>query len=220
MEKKYLPENYPWSIKGLRDCIKENHLKSEIIFETKGYLPYLKIRNMAIVAVASYADSVILGANTKWCISEHISSWQQYVEKEKSVQLFIYDFQAKPGTNASMYGFTLKVNKGHVEPYCGFTRDDEPIAKFFKSKDDWSGLINKVIKPNFGSLEMFDKILEFHEKTYHVKEEMDEWEKIAFDTTMPPVNNIQIPANQIYLDDDDDFYIPSYSFPYWYETDY
>ena len=67
---------------------------------------------------------------------------------------------------------------------------------------------------------MFDKILEFHEKTYHVKEEMDEWEKIAFDTTMPPVNNIQIPANQIYLDDDDDFYIPSYSFPYWYETDY
>ena len=84
---KFLPENYGWSVEGLKKCIYDNYLQSEIIAENN---------HAAIVHVKSYNDSILLGAFTNWCISQHSCSWEQYVSKNGNYQVFIYDFTKKP----------------------------------------------------------------------------------------------------------------------------
>ena len=82
--KSFTTENYPWSLEGLRQCIKGNKMKSKIL-ATNG--------NRAIVRVANYKDSESLGAYSDWCISQHKCSWEQYVENHpQNVQVFFFDF--------------------------------------------------------------------------------------------------------------------------------
>ena len=88
MEKLFNSENYKWNLKELEKCIKENSLDSEIIAVNGD-------NTVAIVHVKSYKDSVILGAMSDWCISQHECSWKQYVSGDNNYQIFIFNGRCK-----------------------------------------------------------------------------------------------------------------------------
>ena len=167
MAKNYTIENYPWSLSGLKSCIKDNKLKSEIICETN---------SAAIVHVKSYEDSIILGADTKWCISQHDVSWKQYISDKKGIQIFIYCFNKDNKDDKSLIGFTFEVERGKVKPYCGFSRFDNPIDKVYKEEDDYTALKMGVLLPTFGNIfnELEEVIFDLYNETYCKKEKKEE----------------------------------------------
>lgn len=192
MAKNYTIKNYPWSLSGLKSCIKDNKLKSEIICETK---------NAAIVHVVSYEDSIILGADTKWCISQHDVSWKQYILDKKGIQIFIYCFNKDNIDDKSLIGFTFEVERGKVKPYCGFSRFDNPIEKVYKEEDDYTALKMGVLLPAFGNIfnELEEVIVSLHNETYpnktikkkeEKKESIDDWEKCFEEEEFPGFTEI------------------------------
>lgn len=142
-KKLFLASNYNWSFSGLEKCITDNKLKSRILIGDN---------NGAIVHVTSYNDSVILGAESDWCISQHKCSWEQYVTKPNGVQLFFFCFNEYPHGNKSLYGATFVIEKGDVKTSCCFTRDNNPISKVEGFKTDGEALFNVVINPIFGNI--------------------------------------------------------------------
>ncbi len=144
---KFLPENYDWSVKGLRKCIYDICLKSEIIAEND---------HAAIVHVKSYNDSILLGAFTKWCISQHACSWEQYVSNNDNYQVFIYDFSKKPEHELSMVGATY-TKGGKLN--CSFTRLNNPLFEATNCTTDSFAIYNKILKPIFGGTFLIDKLI-------------------------------------------------------------
>jgi hypothetical protein len=139
-------ENYPWSIDGLQQCIKENRCKAKII-AING--------NKAIVKVESYGASQVLGAYSDWCISQHRCSWEQYVSNHpENIQIFFYDFDLKPTDNLSLVGatFTMANDKKSMSLMCCFTRENHPIGeKIGKGpKEDLEALNKLIANKNFG----------------------------------------------------------------------
>ena len=175
MEKKhFLTSNYGWSLGELKRCIKENKLKSKIIFSTKC---------SAIVQVVSYDESVILGAVSDWCISQHKCSWDQYVKNPQGVQLFFYCFDQPVQNYNSLFGATFKVEDDVVITDCCFTRDNNPIAKVEKLDTDEEALFTTVIEPRFGDIkeELAKEIYSIHKETYKPKQKVTE-SKVGIDT--------------------------------------
>ena len=144
---KFLPENYGWSVEGLKKCIYDNYLQSEIIAENN---------HAAIVHVKSYNDSILLGAFTNWCISQHSCSWEQYVSKNGNYQVFIYDFTKKPEHEISMVGATY-TKEGKL--ICSFTRVNIPLFETTKCSTDSFAIYNKILKPLFGKTFLIDKLI-------------------------------------------------------------
>jgi len=144
---KFLPENYGWSVEGLKKCIYDNNLQSEIITENN---------HAAIVHVKSYNDSILLGALTVWCISQHSCSWGQYVSRNENYQVFIYDFSKKPEHELSMVGATY-TKEGKL--ICSFTRLNIPLFEATKCNTDSFAIYNKVLKPLFGKPFSIDKLI-------------------------------------------------------------
>ena len=144
--KNFISENYPWSIDGLQQCIKENKCKAKII-AING--------NKAIVKIESYGASQIFGAYSDWCISQHRCSWEQYVSNHpENIQIFFYDFSLKPTDNLSLVGatFTMANDKKSMSLMCCFTRENHPIGeKIGKGpKEDLEALNKLIANKNFG----------------------------------------------------------------------
>ncbi len=144
--KNFISENYPWSIDGLQQCIKENKCKAKII-AING--------NKAIVKIESYGASQIFGAYSDWCISQHRCSWEQYVSNHpENIQIFFYDFSLKPTDNLSLVGatFTMANDKKSMSLMCCFTRENHPIGeKIGKGpKEDLEALNKLISNKNFG----------------------------------------------------------------------
>lgn len=162
--KHFNSKNYRWSLEGLINCIEENKLISEILFYTE---------TGAIVHVKSYEDSVILGAESDWCISQHRESWHKYVEKDNCIQLFFYNFEKKVEEDDSLVGVTFN-DQGKV--VCGFTRPNYPIGELCnkKYKTDENALIKHIIDKNFDGIidELRETIKAIHIETYKKKEEV------------------------------------------------
>ena len=135
MAKNFIPENYPWSVRGLKKCIKENRLKDvEILIETD---------SAAIVYVPNYESSVVLGANANWCISQHRCSWEQYVSNENNVQIFFYNFSPDAEYELSLVGATYALDdtgslgwEPSVFVTCSFTKSDKELFKFVQLGTD------------------------------------------------------------------------------------
>lgn len=143
MKKLFTAENYGWNIDGLKLCIKDNKLKSKILFSNP---------NGAIVHVTSYNESVILGAESEWCISQHNVSWEQYVVKPKGIQLFFYCFNEKAESDYSLYGATFQIKDDEVKTMCCFTRENNPIGKARGFDTDEEALMGTVVGPVFGDI--------------------------------------------------------------------
>lgn len=144
--KNFISENYPWSIDGLQQCIKENKCKAKII-AING--------NKAIVKVGNYSTSQSLGAYSDWCISQHRCSWEQYVSNHpENIQIFFYNFELKPTDNLSLVGatFTMANDKKSMSLMCCFTRENHPIGeKIGKGpKEDLEALNKLIANKNFG----------------------------------------------------------------------
>ena len=144
--KNFISENYPWSIDGLQQCIKENKCKAKII-AING--------NKAIVKIESYGASQIFGAYSDWCISQHRCSWEQYVSNHpENIQIFFYDFSLKPTDNLSLVGatFTMANDEKSMSLMCCFTRENHPIGeKIGKGpKEDLEALNKLIANKNFG----------------------------------------------------------------------
>jgi hypothetical protein len=140
MKKPFTQSNYGWNLDGLIRCIKENKLKSEIVFSTP---------TSAIVRVVSYGESEILGAESTWCISQHRVSWEQYVEKTNGIQLFFYCFNHSVSGDDSLYGATFQVKGDIINTYCCFTRENHPLGKSRKFNTDEEAL-EVVVEKEFG----------------------------------------------------------------------
>ena len=143
--KNFISENYPWSIDGLQQCIKENKCKAKII-AING--------NKAIVKIESYGASQIFGAYSDWCISQHRCSWEQYVSNHpENIQIFFYDFSLKPTDNLSLVGatFTMANDEKSMSLMCCFTRENHPIGeKIGKGpKEDLEALNKLIANSNF-----------------------------------------------------------------------
>ena len=141
--KSFILKNYSWSLEELRRCIRENHLKSEIIYCRQ---------NAAIVHVKSYHDSQILGAMSTWCICEHDCSWRQYVIDTNGIQLFIYRFDEMPEGDTGLYGATFVIENDKPKTHCCFTRANNPISKVRHFDTDGEALFRTVIIPVFGNI--------------------------------------------------------------------
>ena len=102
-------KNYKWTLGGLSKCIEDNKLESQIVAYTD---------TAAIVHVKNYHDSQILGAESDWCISQHKSSWEQYVSKNKRIQLFFYNFSKFVKDNMDLVGATFVADKKNVSLFC------------------------------------------------------------------------------------------------------
>ncbi len=142
MDKYFSDKNYEWSVYGLEKCLKENKLDSSIIVKNK---------NAAIVKVECYHDSVILGALTSWCISQHECSWNQYVKDNGNYQIFIFDFSKDPGDDLSIIGATWRINTNSPHLICCYTRPNVPINQSTGHSTDFGGLTEAIIKPIFGN---------------------------------------------------------------------
>lgn len=135
MAKNFIPENYEWSVKGLKKCIKENRLKDvEILIENS---------HAAIVYVPNYESSVVLGANANWCISQHRCSWEQYVSNDNHVQIFFYNFSPDAEYELSIVGATYALDDSGslgCEPSvfvtCSFTKSNKELFKFVQFDTD------------------------------------------------------------------------------------
>ena len=133
-------ENYPWSIDGLQQCIKENRCKAKII-AING--------NKAIVKVESYGASQVLGAYSDWCISQHRCSWEQYVSNHpNNIQVFFYNFDFPHDSNLSLVGATFTMDKDwkSMNLMCCFTRENRPIGdKLNKGPEADLEALNKLV---------------------------------------------------------------------------
>lgn len=149
MAKNFIPENYPWSVRGLKKCIKENRLKDvEILIESS---------HAAIVYVPNYESSVVLGANANWCISQHRCSWEQYVSNENNVQIFFYNFSPSAEYELSIVGATYALDDSDSlgwEPSvfvtCSFTKSDKELFKFVGLGTDDDAVRYAVVDPLYG----------------------------------------------------------------------
>ena len=178
-------------------CIKENNLKSEILFVNE---------NAAIVNVVSYEESVILGAESCWCISQHKCSWDQYVLKPQGVQLFFYCFDKPVHNYGSLYGATFKVKGDSVITDCCFTRDNNPISKVEKFDTDEEALFTTVIEPRFGNIkdELFDIIYDIQKETYKPKpkpkaKQKATEHKVSLDLETEGLNDLNFNCNPLDL---------------------
>ena len=148
--KTFTTKNYPWTLNGLIKCMEDHRMDSEII---------CNYNNCAIVMVKNYNDSIILGANSDWCISQHACSWEQYVSKNNNIQLFYYNFNLKPENNLSLVGATYRM-RDRVELVCCFTRENRPIQEKMKCSCDDVALQELILKPLYGSETTDIEILE------------------------------------------------------------
>jgi len=151
--KSFTTKNYKWSLEGLCQCIEDNKLKSAILFYTD---------TAAIVHVKSYEDSVVLGAVSDWCISQHSSSWRQYVERNNCVQVFIYNFAKKPNDDDSLIGATYDVkgdSPGKVVLVCSFTRPNNPLRTLDGGTSDSVTMKRRILSPIFGKCFKLDDVI-------------------------------------------------------------
>jgi len=194
MEKQFRPKNYKWSLKGLEKCIKENELKSRIVAVDK-------TNTKAIVHVTSYHDSVILGATSSWCISQHDCSWRQYVSSENNTQIFVFNFDLSPMSDElSLVGATFK--KGG-ELFCAFSRENHPLAEVTERKNDSIALFDIVIDPHFGNEidEVLNELINGKHPKGHVNDDFVEEQLVT--TTEPRFSYFgPISWNYSYLYDD------------------
>lgn len=158
--KTFTTKNYPWTLNGLIKCMEDHRMDSEII---------ANYNNCAIVMVKNYSDSVILGANSDWCISQHNCSWEQYVSKDNNIQLFYYNFNLKPSDNLSLVGATYRMRE-HAELICCFTRENRPIHEKMKCSGDDVALQELILIPLYGSesadIEILDVCANYNEQSY------------------------------------------------------
>jgi hypothetical protein len=210
MKKAFTQSNYGWSLKGLMRCIKENNLKSNIVFSTE---------TSAIVHVKSYADSQILGAESTWCISQHDVSWKQYVEDTNGVQLFFYCFNHSVTGDYSLYGATFKVSGNIVNTHCCFTRENNPIGKARGFKTDEEALCT-VVEKDFGKgvfNELASIICDIYEKEIKPNAKPDKKEKNGF-TELPFLQGIgDVDGGETYHDYLDNLYFANSDY---YDTDF
>ena len=138
--KSFRTENYPWSIEGLQNCIKENKIKAKVI-AING--------NKAIVRVNSYGASQVLGYYSDWCISQHRCSWEQYVSNHpNNIQVFFYNFDFPHDSNLSLVGatFTMSDDLNSMKLMCCFTRENRPIGdKLNKGPEADLEALNKLV---------------------------------------------------------------------------
>jgi len=200
MKKPFTQSNYGWNLDGLISCIKDNKLKSEIIFSTP---------TSAIVRVVSYNESEILGAESTWCISQHRVSWEQYVIKTNGIQLFFYCFKNPVYKDNSMYGATFQVEGEKVKVYCGFTRENNPMGKAMGYKTDKDAIVSMMFN-NFGTgafEELGDIIYEIYTKEHGTTAE----HKVTEDEVGKAIDlgRVEIPyyvPENVFEDYDDDYY--------------
>lgn len=192
MKRPFTEENYGWNLDGLIRCIKDNKLKSKILFSNP---------QGAIVHVVSYNESVILGAESTWCISQHNISWEQYVVSTKGVQLFFYCFDEPVESDYSLYGATFQIENDYVKTYCCFTRENNPIGKARGYYSDEEALLKTVVSKVFGDIydQLAEAIGEIHNNTYGKKKE--ETKKKIEVSPLP-----HIPTPHCWISDDDTFY--------------
>lgn len=171
-------KNYPWSINGLKRCIKDNKLNAKII-AING--------EKAIVKVNDYKASEILGAASDWCISQHTCSWEQYVSKDDNIQLFFYNFSLLYDNYMSLVGatFTMRKDLASMKLMCCFTRENHPISEKINKKNCDLEALNKLIATqNFGftitenNNPLFDALVKDvkENNTFSVSE--DSWGKV------------------------------------------
>ena len=118
MAKGFYPFFYEWSVDGLRQCMSDNGMSSKMLYGDD---------NCAIIHVTCYEDSVLLGEIRNWCISQHESSWEQYVIRPNGVQIFFYDFTKNPKDDDSLIGATYTLKDGRTNLMCCFVRPNYPI---------------------------------------------------------------------------------------------
>ena len=143
MEKKFVTENYHWSVEGLKQCIKDNKLKGVTII--------VENEHAAAVEVPTYAASVVLGGMSDWCISQHKCSWEQYVSKQNNIQVFFFNFAINPFDDLSLVGATFKKD-GKV--MCSFTRENHPLHEITKHKNDQIALYEAIMYNNYSYSEV------------------------------------------------------------------
>ena len=142
--RKFTTKEYSWTLNGLTNCIKDNKMKSKIICSTN---------KAAIVHVANYDESVALGAESDWCISQHKESWRKYVTDDNNVQLFIYDFSKTPSYDDSLIGATFSTEpNGKAKLICSFVRPNYPVHELFENSNDKDALWF-ILKSLFGDFE-------------------------------------------------------------------
>lgn len=168
MEIKFTTDNYPWSIDGLKSCIKDNKLKGvKILVEND---------TAAAVYIPNYQASIVLGGMSDWCISQHKCSWKQYVSDKNNVQMFFFDFSKKPLSELTLVGATY-TNENKFGVMCAFTRGNHPLHEIVKKKDDQKALYEEIISENFSWPQMAlidESINNIFNGLKPVKEELNE----------------------------------------------
>jgi hypothetical protein len=202
MKKPFTEKNYGLNLDGLKRCIEDNKLKSKILFSN----PY-----GAIVHVVSYDESVILGAESTWCISQHNVSWEQYVVKPNGIQLFFYCFQSPVNSDYSLYGATFKIKDNEIETMCCFTRENNPIGKARGYDTDEEALMNTVVGNIFGDIfnQLAEKIYNIGKSTKEGKNkepiqqsESDKIDLTSLSTYIPAQSNCYFREYDFFEDDD------------------
>jgi len=201
-------KNYSWSLDGLTRCIRDNHLESEIVAYTD---------MAAIVHVKSYYDSQILGAESSWCICQHMESWAQYVSRENRIQLFFYNFapKCKVKENTDLVGATFI--PGHNRPmlYCCFGKNNHPIHEYYKRQtpeiDDIDAL-DSILRTNF-KCNIIEADGDFSLLLKEIEKNMSK--KKGIEKSMPKKKDIKIDFEPLYEkkwpEDYSYFYTPFYS---------
>ena len=199
MEIKFTTNNYPWSIAGLKTCINDNKLKGVKILAENNYT--------AAVYIPTYQASVILGAMSDWCISQHKCSWKQYVSDNNNVQMFFFDFTRKPSSELTLIGATY-TEKGVI---CAFTRGNHPLHEVVKKEDDQKALYEEIISKNFSDSQWFiidEAINSMFKKNEPVKEKIVEIDPSEFDCESVMESKTETIRRKSWIDDDDFWYDP------------
>ena len=205
--KSFRTENYPWSIEGLQNCIKENKIKAKVI-AING--------NKAIVRVNSYGASQVLGYYSDWCISQHRCSWEQYVSNHpNNIQVFFYNFDFPHDSNLSLVGatFTMSDDLNSMKLMCCFTRENNPIGnKLNKGPEaDLEALNKLVIIPYFhfeitpDNNPLFNNFVGEREPNVEVKEEKKKLAKLEDDSDVSASRRKRSSRAHYLFDYDDDW---------------
>ena len=176
---------FNWSIDGLRLCMSHNDMSSKILYGDK---------NCAIVHVKCYEDSVLLGDISDWCISQHESSWEQYVIKPNGAQIFFYDFTKSPTKDDdSLIGATYVLKDGHTSLMCCFVRPNYPIQELHNDCETDETAMNIYMFEgvfNGTKLDLYDYIERALRKDEHIKREL---KKKEMPELIPEVFSIPFP---------------------------
>lgn len=197
---KFSIKELPWTVASLISYIQENCPSSKVIMYND---------TCAAVLVGNYQDSVKLGAESDWCISQHNCSWQQYVVKPQSLQMFFFNFSKKKPKFDSLVGATFHVDTfNNVNLTCCFGKDNHPICEYYKLDSDFEALNERILIPNFG-VDLRDS----HNYLYEQLVAEDKANKVNAEKELKKPITINskfwdyVPSYSYYFDDDDDLYI-------------